>query len=178
MTPTLSHVIVIVLTGIAAVFDWRTGRVPNWLTMPLMGIMPVVWYLTHGWTGVVMSGFGLFACGVVPLMAYRMGGMFGADVKIFASIGATVGPTVGIEAQFFSMAMASLYSLVLLAWRGKLLAGFANLFFQVFNRLLPKKWRRKPNKELREAVRVGPYIFAGTLVSVLMRHPTWLGMEP
>lgn len=178
MTPTLTHLLAVGLSCVAAAFDWKTGRVPNWLTLPPLLIMPVAWYMTNDWPGLVISGAGMLVCGIVPFMAFKMGGMFGADVKTFASIGATVGPTVGIEAQFFAMAMASLYSLVLLAWRGKLMAGFANLFFQVFNRILPKKWRRKPNKELRETVRVGPFIFVGTLVSVLLRNPTWLGMEP
>jgi len=72
----------------AAVLDWRSRTIPNWLnaTIALLAI-PFWWSIGLGlWPGVALqiglaaAVFGLFA------IAFRMGAMGGGDVKMAAAI--------------------------------------------------------------------------------------------
>ena len=168
-------------TAVAAGWDLRTGRIPNWLTLPLLALGPAVALALHGVSangGLLQSCLGICLCGFVPFFAHRQdpNGMGGGDVKLFAAIGGLLGPWVGLEAEFYSMVAASVGALVVLAWRRQLLVAFANLFFMAFNRILPTKWRRDVSESLRTQLRVGPYIFVGTTVAVVLQHLTWMGI--
>lgn len=176
--PTLTHAAALIVTAVAAVLDHRSGKIPNWLTLPLIGVGPAIWGVANGFNGMLMSIVGIGFCGLAPLIAYRMGGMAGGDVKLFAGIGGLVGPIAGIEAEFYAMVVASIASIVVLAWHGKLLGTFSNMFFVVFRKALPERWRRDAKPELRHKLRIGPFIFAGTAVAMVLRHPEWIGMAP
>jgi prepilin peptidase CpaA len=54
---------------------------------------------------------GAFACGIVPFLAWKKGEMGGGDVKLFAAIGALVGPVVGfdVEARTFAFSLLVLF---------------------------------------------------------------------
>ena len=41
-----------------------------------------------------------------------------------------------------------------------------------------ERWRRDAKPELRHKLRIGPFIFAGTAVAMVLRHPEWIGMAP
>src|SRR5438874_1022002 len=81
----------------AAVVDLRSRRIPNWMTGALIATGLVqsgmaFWSLTSGqaWAGIGV-GFGL------TFVMFALGGMGGGDVKLFAGIGAWVGPVRVIE---------------------------------------------------------------------------------
>jgi prepilin peptidase CpaA len=81
----------------AAVVDWRSGRIPNWMTGALVagGLVQsgmAFWSLSTGqaWAGIGM-GFAL------TFVLFALGGMGGGDVKLFAGIGAWVGPARVVE---------------------------------------------------------------------------------
>lgn len=84
---------VLTVTIIAAAWDLRTRRIPNWLVMPFMAAGPVVASCTHGWRGLgqSMGGWLLGACAYGVLC--WMGGMGMGDVKLAAAIGAWIGPS-------------------------------------------------------------------------------------
>lgn len=93
--------ILLVFTASAAVFDWRTKRLPNWLTVS----MAVAGLLFHIAVGAVKSGasgagyealisFGGFAIGFGLLfLLWLVGSSGGGDVKYTAALGAWLGPT-------------------------------------------------------------------------------------
>ena len=132
----------ILIAGIATVTDWRTGRIPNWLTLPPLVIAPIVYGIAHGWIGVMSSVGGIIVCGLVPFFLWRQSAIGGGDVKMVAAIGASAGVLVGLEIELVSFLVAGLYALGRLAWSGELLKTLANSFFLALNPLLPKKWRR------------------------------------
>jgi prepilin peptidase CpaA len=80
------------LTGIAAITDSRSRRIPNVLVLAgfIVGLALNAWLA--GWSGVQQSlmGFGLAALIYVPLFLLRA--MGGGDVKLMAAAGAIVGP--------------------------------------------------------------------------------------
>lgn len=77
---------------IATVTDMRSRRVPNWLTLPFLLAGFVVSTLVGGWHGLGQSALGFVAATAVFGFLCWMGGMGMGDVKLFAAIGAWVGP--------------------------------------------------------------------------------------
>jgi len=85
----------LVLLGWAVVVDVRARRIPNWLT----GLM-AVGGLVQGGTGVsnvgvVGAGVGMVVGFAITFVFFALGGMGAGDVKLFAGIGAWLGP-VGV----------------------------------------------------------------------------------
>lgn len=161
----------ILIAGIAAVMDWRTGRIPNYLTLPPLIIAPIVYGITDGTVGVLSSIVGMLLCGLVPFFLWRQGAIGGGDVKMTAAIGAVAGVLVGLEIEFISFIVGGLYALGRLAWEGQLLRTFANSFYLALNPLLPKKWRRKINPSLLSTVRMGGSFLVAAVLTLLARHP-------
>src|SRR5438309_1099284 len=86
---------VLVVAGILALIagwtDWRTRRIPNWLTVAgaLIGLFANA---ARGWQGVVYSleGLGLGLVLLFPLVLVR--GIGAGDWKLVGAIGAFLGP--------------------------------------------------------------------------------------
>src|SRR5688572_14968915 len=104
------------MSAIAAVADYRTGRIPNWLTLGGI-LLGVVGHVAYGWivvnraTGLSNGAFavaGLLFCSLAPGLLYWKGGMGGGDLKLFAAIGALLHPLLGIEAQMYSFLIAAI----------------------------------------------------------------------
>jgi prepilin peptidase CpaA len=106
---------------VATATDLRSRRIPNWLSLPFLatGIAISAWM--HGWHGVgqSMAGFALGAAifGILHLM----GGMGMGDVKLFAAIGAWIGP----EQLLLALVVTGLAGgIMALAWA--IFGGFTN----------------------------------------------------
>lgn len=170
----LTHVLLGLVVGVAAIIDARTGRIPNRLTFPALLLGPVFWLIAFGKFGLAESLAGILLCGVPPLLAFRAGGMPGGDLKLFAAIGGLVGPVMGIEIEFFSMFAAGLFGVCLLAFRGRLRETFGQAYVRLMNRMLPKKWHREEREIERMTIRIGPFAFVGSLIAIVQRLPLWV----
>jgi prepilin peptidase CpaA len=157
----------LLMAATGALTDYRTGHIPNWLTLPPLVIGPVVYGAVFGLEAVFAVLVGILVCSIVPLIMFRLGGMAGGDVKLFAAIAAIVGPDVGLEGEFLAFVVAGIYSLGRLTWDGKLFRTLGNTLALGVNPVLPKRLRRTVTPELRETLRLGGAIFAGLLISVL-----------
>jgi prepilin peptidase CpaA len=82
----------VAVLGVATFTDLRSRRIPNWLSLPFLAAGFIASGWMHGWHGVLQSlgGFGLGA--LIFGIMFWMGGMGMGDVKLFAAIGAWVGP--------------------------------------------------------------------------------------
>src|ERR1017187_5404696 len=83
----------LVVLAVASFTDMRSRRIPNWLVLPFM----VAGIAVSGWIG---GGHGIgpnvggLVLGAVVLGAFfLMGGMGMGDVKLYAAIGAWIGPS-------------------------------------------------------------------------------------
>lgn len=167
----IAHGLALLMAAIAAVTDFRTGEIPNWLTLPPMAAAPVAYALIDWPWGALHSVAAIIVCGLVPYLLFRKGAAGGGDVKLFAAIGAVAGMQVGIEVQLVTFMAAALISLGRLAWHGKLFKTLANSAFLGLNPILPARWRREVAPELMTVVRLGGFAFVGTFVAIYLRHP-------
>lgn len=85
--------VLILLLVTAAVIDWRTFRIPNWLTLAGMawGLIYNATHATSVGAGLAVAAAGL-AAGLLLLLPFWVLRVMGAgDVKLMAAIGAFVG---------------------------------------------------------------------------------------
>lgn len=111
----LRWVSAVLVSGVAAAYDLRSGHIPN-------GVVALGLALAAAAAGVAVAGgdglqalmrggaavVGFLACGAVPLLLYRLDGLGGGDVKLLATLGALLGPTLGLELSFGAFGVATL----------------------------------------------------------------------
>lgn len=166
----------VAITGTAAVFDWRTGEIPNWLTFGgiVAGLLGnfALGFRSGGWAeGGASAGWslaGVLACGAVPALLFRAGGIGGGDFKLLLAIGALLRPTIGIEAELYSFVAVALYAPARLVYEGKLLRSLGNSLSLLTDPFRPEEKRKKVDPELLSTVRFGPCVFLGTVVAAIV----------
>ena len=102
----------------AAVIDGLKLKVPNWLTFHFVagGLAFYAWYA--GMAGFLWSFQGMALGLGVLLPLYLIGGMGAGDVKLYAGVGAWVGPAVVLPAFVVSAVVGGLMALAMVAWSG------------------------------------------------------------
>ena len=102
-----------------AVFDIRSRRVPNFVTLPgiLCGLL--LHLLAGGWVQLGSAALAGLICFGIFLLFWLAGGMGAGDVKLMAAVGCLAGlPNVGNL--LVSTALAGgLMAIVMAVWRGK-----------------------------------------------------------
>lgn len=156
----------------AAAVDYKTGHIPNWLTIGALSLGSALHLLRGAWlAGVgglkeaaITVAFGVALCSVVPLVLRFVARMGGGDLKLLAALGAICGPMTGFRAQTYAFIAMFVYVLGRLAYEGKL--------FQMGFRLLALiAWRTRKQRaplapELMSPLRFGPAILVGVCVAV------------
>lgn len=168
--------IAVVGCAIAAVWDWRTGLIPNTLSYGL-ALCGLVGHFVYGW---IAGGFeragidlafalgGAVAASIVPFSLYRINNaaVGGGDIKLLAAVGALLGPVSGVEAEFYGFFIAILYYPAKLAYQGTLIRSLKNsllLFTNVFRR---KGTQVPVPDELLHQFRFAPALAGGTVIAV------------
>jgi prepilin peptidase CpaA len=160
----------VVIAAIAAFTDWRTGEIPNWLTMPVIVLAPLVYFLLLGRPGLIGSLIGIGSCGLVPYVMFRQNAIGGGDVKLFAALGALGGLSLGIEAQLLGLTTGVVFAVFALARKRQLFDLLANTLRLASNPLLPKVKRRPVEPTAMHSLRLGLPILIGTVLAVMAQH--------
>jgi len=180
MTELHYHVVLIiaaVFAGVAAIYDWRTGLIPAWLTFPMVVLGPiihVVRYLIAKQTmesALQEGGFaigGAALCAVVPLILFRQGAIGGGDVKLMVALGALLEPMVGVEAQMYGFFAGAILAPARLAYEGKLFSTIQNSLMIGANLFLPKTRQRSIESSTLSWFRLGPAVFVGVLLAAYL----------
>src|SRR5450631_3752536 len=130
----------------AAGFDWKTGKIPNRLTLgAILVAFPLHAYVSGG-AGVdgVLAALkwpllGALVCAVPPAIAWKTGWMGGGDVKLMAAMGAVGGVSLGLESVFLGLLSAGAFVLLRLAWNGAFLGTVGNGVAVAVTRSLRRK---------------------------------------
>ncbi len=158
---------------LAAWIDHRTGRIPNALTLPTTAVGLVMHGAVGGVNAGMTSALGVIAGLVVPAVLYKVSSgkaIGGGDVKLFAALGALMGPMLVIETQFGSFVLLAVFAIIRLAFRGALLRVLGNSMMLLFNPFLPKKWRREIQPEAMTEMRLGPAIAVAVLSTLTVER--------
>jgi prepilin peptidase CpaA len=166
----------VLVTALAASWDWRKGVIPSWITLSafclaLCGhalVGAIGGGVSGAGSGAMTSLVGAVGCGLFPALMVKMGGMGGGDLKLLIAVGAICGPIVGLEAELFGLLVAAVYAQVRLAREGKLLQTFGNAASMVLGPVLPKKHRKIVDAKMMASLRFAPSVFVGTCVAVLV----------
>lgn len=165
----------VALTSIAAFTDARTARIPNWLNAAgLLAALSL--HGSNGWAGLRLAIVGLLVSGFVPGLLYLLTqgrALGGGDVKLFAVLGALLGPFSGLEVQLLSYCVLLGFALCRLAFNGRLSAMLRNAAALLLGGLFPKL-RRASDPGLLTTMRLGPAIFAAALLLALHAQWPWL----
>lgn len=182
MAPHLFASAAAIVVGAAAAFtDARSGRIPNWLTLPAAALGLLSSALIGGAEGAILSALGLVASAAVPWLMHRATrgqAIGGGDVKLFAALGALLGPTGGLQVELSACVLVAVFAVVKLAFAGRLLRVLGNAAYLLVRPILPKRWHKPLEPEALTTLRMGPAI-AVAVVSVacadqLARWVPWL----
>ncbi len=125
---------------IAGGHDWRTRRIPNWLTVSGAVVGVAVNSLTNGWIGAKQSLIGLLL-GLAVLLPFVMVRSLGAgDWKLVGALGAFLGPRNLMAVLFAAIMVAGVMALALIIWKGRVrqtLGNIARMLAAVFHFHLP-----------------------------------------
>lgn len=111
--------LVLGLTLFAAFMDWRTRRIPNWLTVPALLTGIGVNAIFGGWQGTKNSlgGAGLALGLLLPLVLLR--GLGAGDWKLMGAVGAMMGWRSMLFVLFASILASGLMAVVQMVLTGR-----------------------------------------------------------
>lgn len=90
--PLLLRALLLSVAIVAAIYDWRFRRIPNWLCLAglIAGFCAQIYLRGAGGLLAAGEGFGLALLVYLPL--YLLRGMGAGDVKLMAALGSIAGP--------------------------------------------------------------------------------------
>jgi len=120
-------ILTLALTILAALLDWRSRRIPNWLTVPGLLSGVVVHALIAGWHGALfaLEGAGLALILLLPLVALRALGA--GDWKLMGAVGAFVGPVMFLFVLLGSILASGLMAIVQVYRTGRVMETLKNM---------------------------------------------------
>ena len=163
---------VLVVAGIACVWDLRTRRIPNALTFGAAA-GAVLFHLMTGGVGAACASLGGWVVGVALSVApFMLGGRGAGDVKLLGALGAWLGPADALWLALYTGVAGGVIALGVAAACGYLPQALRNIWF------LLAYWRLaglRPMAQLTLQTAGGPRvayatsILAGTVVTVWLR---------
>jgi prepilin peptidase CpaA len=105
-------VLALALALSAAWTDWRTRKIPNWLTVPALLLGVTIHTVIAGWPGAKTSleGAGLALALLLPLVLLR--GLGAGDWKLMGALGAFLGPVLLLYVLLGSVLVSGLMAMV------------------------------------------------------------------
>lgn len=176
--------ITLAITAVAAWTDLRKGEISNLLT----GFAFVAGLVGHAALGAAEGGVrggavavawslaGAIACAAPVLPLFVRGALGGGDLKLFAALGALVHPMEGLELEIHALVVAALVAVGQMVHRGVLMATLGRTLRVAFGTIRRRKVSSSDGSKAADVppqlltwFRLGPSIFAGTVLTWLLR---------
>lgn len=117
----------VALAMVAGVMDWRSRRIPNWLTVPGLFLGILANAIFSGWNGAKSSllGAGLGLLLLLPFVLVRSLGA--GDWKLVGALGAFLGPGNLLNVLLVTILAAGLMAMALIVWKGRVKQTMRNI---------------------------------------------------
>ncbi len=117
----------VALALVAGVMDWRSRRIPNWLTVPGFFVGLIANTVFSSWSGAKSSllGAGLGLLLLLPFVLIRSLGA--GDWKLVGALGAFLGPRNLLNVLLVTILLAGVMALALIVWKGRLQQTLRNI---------------------------------------------------
>lgn len=127
-TAQIVWILTLTLTLSAALLDWRSRRIPNWLTVSglLLGI--AVHSVLSGWHGTLLALEGASLALVILLPLVLLRGLGAGDWKLMGAVGAMLGPILFLFVLFASVLASGLMAIAQMMHAGRVGETFRNLW--------------------------------------------------
>jgi prepilin peptidase CpaA len=112
---------------LAAGFDVKSRRIPNFITGPAILAGLLLHSLYDGWHGLLSSLAAGLLCGVVFLVFYLAGGMGAGDVKLIAAVGCLAGLSNSASVLVITALAGGVMAIVFALLRGQLKSTLFNV---------------------------------------------------
>jgi prepilin peptidase CpaA len=116
------------LTVSAAVYDIRSRRIPNFLTMSGLAAGVAANAFLFQWEGLKMSLGGFAVAALIYLFLYFLHAIGAGDVKLMAAVGAVTGTQTWLRIFVITAIAGAMGALVLVVIRGRLKQTMWNVF--------------------------------------------------
>ena len=113
-------VLLLVAGSIATVTDLRSMRIPNWLTLPLLGAGIAHGAWMGGFGGVGDSLAGAAIAGGIFLAAYALAGGGAGDAKLMMALGSWIGLDASVPLVLGVTAAGFVYAMIVTVARGSI----------------------------------------------------------
>lgn len=170
MEPVMSGTLAALLI-MATATDLRSGRIPNWLTLPTLVVALAVHTWFEGPSGLIFclagsgTGLGIF------LLLYISGCVGAGDVKLMAAIGSIVGAYGALASAFLAIIVGGLYAIGAMCYQWGFIETGRKLAFATYGAFLTggKVWSQ--DLQLPFQLRYGLAVAGGTLLFISGVHP-------
>ena len=130
-------VVVMVIAVIAVVFDLRTRRIPNALTLGAALVGMAYATISGGSSGLVQAAAGWLLAAALFFPLFALGGMGAGDVKLLAALGAWLGPVDAIYLAIFASMAGGVVGVAVALYHGYLRVAISNVWVMLM------QWRLK-----------------------------------
>src|SRR5260370_33750264 len=133
--PLIFQIVLIAVVAMAAIYDIRFRRIPNWLV--LAGLVIGIGFNTFlfAWAGLLFSLKGFAFAFVIYFPLYLLRGMGAGDVKLMAAIGSIVGWRNWLGIFIITAVVGGLAAVALLVSRKRLRKGPSNVCYLILELL-------------------------------------------
>ena len=123
--------LLLALVLVAATFDFRYRRIPNWLVVSGFAGGIVLRITSGGWQGFRESACGIALAFAVYVIFYALRAMGAGDVKLMIAAGSIAGPVNWFSIFILTSIIGGVLAILLLTFRGGLRRAFNNVYIIV-----------------------------------------------
>src|SRR5580658_7920955 len=154
-----------ILVAIAAVFDIRYRRIPNWLVLAGI-VVGLAWNVSDsGWSGLLRSSEGLGLGFILYFPLYLIRARGAGEVKLLAAVGAITGWSNCVWIFLLTAVLGGVIALILLMFRGRVRHTFFNVGWMI-QELLHLLAPYRSNEELDVTSSKGMRLPHGAMIAV------------
>lgn len=164
----INESLMLAVLTVAVATDVRCGKIRNWLTLPVIGIGPVLGLAQGGWqkASPSLAGIGVMVLVAAVLMTFHMVG--GGDAKLLVAVGSLLGlPLVTGVLLFTGLAGGVLAMLMLIRKLGPIggLGQLIRTLFPVTGVLMSRSNSKAGSIKLPYSIAIA----AGTVAAIFVR---------